>query len=148
MSEHTKEPWALDDTDDGLVLEGHERWPMDEEYICLLIDISKSDARRIVACVNACAGWTTEDLEAGAISASVDTEMQWERAMMAAIGEDGVKSVSDAIATLKAQRDGMLAALQMALADHMTEAYLHPLRDGTVEAIRCAIANAENPPCA
>ncbi len=48
---------------------------------------------------------------------------------------------------LKAQRDELLAALQMALADHMTEAYLHPLRDGTVEAIRCAIANAENPPC-
>lgn len=45
---------------------------------------------------------------------------------------------------LQAQRDELLAALQMALADHMTEVYLHPLRDGTVEAIRCAIADAEN----
>lgn len=37
--------------------------------------------------------------------------IEWERAMMAAIGEDGVKSVSDAIGKLKAERDELLAAL-------------------------------------
>ena len=53
-----------------------------------------------------------------------------------------IRIMCDQYATLKAQNDGLLAALQMALADHMTEAYLHPLRDGTVEAIKCAIASA------
>jgi len=34
---------------------------------------------------------------------SHDAEMKWERAMMVAIGEDGIKSVSDAIARLKVE---------------------------------------------
>lgn len=42
----------------------------------------------------------------------------------------------------KARCSEIGAALKMALADHMTEPYLHPLRDGTIEAIKCAIARA------
>lgn len=38
-----------------------------------------------------------------------EAEMAWEKAMMAAIGEDGVGSVSKAIATLKEERDAVLA---------------------------------------
>ena len=38
-----------------------------------------------------------------------EAEMAWEKAMMAAIGEDGVGSVSKAIAALKAERDAVLA---------------------------------------
>jgi hypothetical protein len=39
----------------------------------------------------------------------MQAEIVWEKAMMAAIGEDGVGSVSKAIATLKAERDAVLA---------------------------------------
>ena len=42
--------------------------------------------------------------------------MEWERSMMAAIGEDGVKSVSDAIDKLKAERDELLDALKKVFA--------------------------------
>lgn len=38
-----------------------------------------------------------------------EAEMVWEKTMMAAIGEDGVGSVSKAIATLKEERDAVLA---------------------------------------
>ncbi len=38
-----------------------------------------------------------------------EAEMVWEKTMMAAIGEDGVGSVSEAIAALKAERDAVLA---------------------------------------
>jgi len=40
-----------------------------------------------------------------------DAEMAWERAMMAAIGEDGVGSVVAAISSLKAERDRLREAL-------------------------------------
>lgn len=107
---------------------------------------AESTVRRIVACVNACAGIPTEDLERGHVSVRQgnvphmahlwsdgiyrshpepglaeimeqrdmhrNAEMEWERAMMAAIGEDGIKSVSEAIAKLKAERDELLAALE------------------------------------
>jgi hypothetical protein len=63
MSEHTPGPWAIDDIDDGIVLEGHHYGPMDEMFICMLEGISKVDARRIVVCVNACEGINTETLE-------------------------------------------------------------------------------------
>lgn len=34
-----------------------------------------------------------------------DAEISWEKAMMAAIGEDGIKSVAEAISSLKRERD-------------------------------------------
>lgn len=85
-----------------------------------------ANARRIVACVNACAGIETESLEADGYGdnwaevrrqrdAQFDAEMAWERAMMAAIGEDGIKSVSDAIGKLKAERDELISALEKIL---------------------------------
>ena len=42
--------------------------------------------------------------------------MDWERAMMAAIGEDGIKSVTDAIVSLKAERTELLDALKKVFA--------------------------------
>lgn len=41
--------------------------------------------------------------------AHMQAEIAWEKAMMSAIGEDGVGSVSKAIAALKAERDAVLA---------------------------------------
>lgn len=62
---------------------------------------------------------------------------------------DATNRMVDARADALAERDEWKArcseigaALKMALADHMTEPYLHPLRDGTIEAIKCAIASA------
>lgn len=57
MIEHTKEPWSvgsqgLVQTMDGELLVGGG------------MDLAKRNARRIVACVNACAGISTETLEA------------------------------------------------------------------------------------
>lgn len=40
-----------------------------------------------------------------------DAELAWERNMMAAIGEDGIKSVSDAIGKLKAEVKELRAAI-------------------------------------
>lgn len=65
MSEHTKEPWSF--------LAGTDR---DGEHSCSIfsdgkqilgdgIECSEVDARRIVACVNACAGISTKTLELG-----------------------------------------------------------------------------------
>jgi len=55
--EHTPEPWSFDDGvlwgDEGNKVVSRNDWWIDRD-----------DARRIVACVNACAGMTTQDLEA------------------------------------------------------------------------------------
>lgn len=63
MREHSKEPWKVEEThvcgqlaweitsDTDLIVAGESGTPLE-------------DARRIVACVNACAGKTTEELEA------------------------------------------------------------------------------------
>jgi cobalamin biosynthesis protein CobT len=77
MSEHTKEPWRVEnlsdifsadrrgDTNDGFQIadcsvdydsDADPGLPMDER---------RKNARRIVACVNACAGISNEDLELG-----------------------------------------------------------------------------------
>jgi hypothetical protein len=56
---HTKEPWVNINN----IIESHTNGKMDEEYIEYLEDFSEQDARRIVACVNACQGIDTENLE-------------------------------------------------------------------------------------
>lgn len=71
MSEHTKEPWHVVNHHDILYVaakpyEGHPYFNRtttieimsDEDY-----PTKEADARRIVACVNACAGIATRDLE-------------------------------------------------------------------------------------
>ena len=116
MSEHTKEPWRV-------------MWP--------------------------CAQWETARLFSGARyigsignsdEAELETRANADRIVSCVNACAGMDDPATDIAALKAQRDELLAALQMALADHMTEPYLHPLRDGTIEAIKCAIASAEAAP--
>lgn len=41
-----------------------------------------------------------------------DAVMAWEKAMMEAVGEDGVGSVTEAIAKIKQQRDELMAAME------------------------------------
>lgn len=54
VSEHTKEPWRVED----LI----EIWG-DDNYLFFIAQLNGFDARRIVACVNACAGLSNEYLE-------------------------------------------------------------------------------------
>lgn len=52
-------------------------------------------------------------------------ERTWETTMMKAIGEDGPRSVSEAIAKLEKQRDDLLAALEK-----MNRAYVNLIENG------------------
>jgi hypothetical protein len=68
MSEHTKEPWRWAETPD------QETTFITAKDVPWIADIcgdwpepARSNARRIVACVNACAGLSTEALESGAL---------------------------------------------------------------------------------
>lgn len=70
MSKHTPEPWAIWNSGDGIIA-AEEMW-FSHGGIALIACNSKVDgraakanARRIVACVNACAGVDTDLLEAG-----------------------------------------------------------------------------------
>lgn len=80
MSEHTKEPWAID-PDDRLGMEWNNHIVSvanPDRTICFMSHDGTSEniecqanARRIVACVNACAGIPTGMLEAAGQSAVI-----------------------------------------------------------------------------
>ena len=94
MSQYTKEPWIYSHHANGVpyvFAEHHNRQTIATAYG----DFDEANARRIVACVNACAGIPNEALEAF---------NDWSKA--------GVASC----ATYKAQRDELLAALQAVVA--------------------------------
>ena len=88
MSSHTKEPWNGKRI--NLAVHYFESIGSEIAFTCKS-DESMANSRRIVACVNACAGIRTEALE--------------HRAHM-------LKAADDDIARLTAQRDELLAALQ------------------------------------
>lgn len=68
---HTKEPWRVESGDfRALRIFGQDR------YITSLISNSEANAKRIVACVNACAGITNEALEAGIVGDVLRNYMQ------------------------------------------------------------------------
>ena len=75
MSEHTKEPWKIGNSFQGLktVICTNKDDPANTAIAFTVsrerrgFDGCAEDARRIVACVNACAGMMTEDLEEGEI---------------------------------------------------------------------------------
>jgi len=90
MKEHTNEPWVAVDAiiypSNGL--EGGEDWIADTRGTAL----EGENARRIVACVNACAGVATEFLE--------------NNARVVVLGPP----IADRFAELERQRDELLAA--------------------------------------
>lgn len=68
---HTKEPWHVEYDDAGYITIND-----DTGYIMLFmkddeLEMTASNAKRIVACVNACAGITNEALEAGVVHSSL-----------------------------------------------------------------------------
>ena len=54
-NKHTPEPWAYGEDNDG--------WYVEKDVIQIAHGLTEEDARRITACVNACAGCATEVLE-------------------------------------------------------------------------------------
>ncbi|MGY6037818.1 hypothetical protein [Aeromonas sp. AE23HZ002T15] len=73
MSKHTQEPW-LRSSDDFVAAESDQL--NNGEYIlsCFGPD-QAANARRIVACVNACRGLPTDELEQKGVVAAVGTEL-------------------------------------------------------------------------
>ena len=105
MSEqHTKEPWKVSGTE-HIVAGGN--------YVVAL-DCKPEDARRIVACVNACAGLSTQCLE-----------------------ETG-GGVEHYIAVIK-QRDELLAALESILPEFRQHSLRNLRDDETSENHRCRV---------
>lgn len=145
MSEHTAEPWCIkchtcetpSDIGEGddYTIEGADGTPVGFEPYRR--DPKRgSDARRLVACVNACAGIPTEDLERHYTSGGGLDE---------AIEEAGLRDHVNAVE----QREQLLAALCLALPfveDHEgDEVYKPGAVSKAVSTIKAAIAAVEQP---
>lgn len=109
MSEHTKEPWRVGQFH-SVLGKISETEIFDSEIFADVIASTrtapmhpeaKANARRIVACVNACAGIETEKLEAVAF--------------LSPHLPDGHKDAAIEIAALRTQRDELLAAAKKLL---------------------------------
>ena len=109
MSNHTKAPWLFD---------GKVVYALNEKWVNIFSafvqdgktgeDELKANARRIVACVNACEGISTETLEQGSTLAKITKSASDELA--AARNMQG--NIEDRIARLAQQRDELLAAIK------------------------------------
>jgi len=62
MDDYTRGPWKGADDNGGCVYSAGG-----DKYVGYLEDFSKEDIRRIIACVNACEGFITSELEDGGI---------------------------------------------------------------------------------
>ena len=135
MSEqHTKEPWKVSGTE-HIVAGGN--------YVVAL-DCKPEDARRIVACVNACAGFSIEELEGASlfndsISAqdeidSLKSEVEDMKLIIAT--DTGTES---AVAAMQKQRDELLAALESILPEFRQHSLRNLRDDETSENHRCRV---------
>lgn len=106
--QHTPEPWIV--VSDRSIYDQLQKiaiadcWEFSSEN-------SETNARRIVACVNACAGKTIEELESctiGAYKEADDVLLEVERASS---DVDYSGRYADGIRALKQQRDGLAALL-------------------------------------
>ena len=118
MSEHTKEPWEAvnrgDDYADDIDAtneSGHQ--------VTLALSVGKVNARRIVACVNACAGLSNDALDGG-----------WTAADLSAYAKQ-----------LEQQRDELLEALEKCL-PHVIDSWDED--HSAVVKARAAIAKAKD----
>lgn len=154
MSEHTRGPWRVGKgLDDGLIL--------DATGAMITTDCETAEiARRIVACVNACAGISTEELErrqeehghqecdGGFIAAELaELDSAKQSAELAyAARDDRARRVTEvieqtgiALRQMREQRDQLLAALEQ-IANETTR----NLGSARIVA-RAAIASVEHP---
>lgn len=128
--QHTPEPWAIhEDASGDIFISGS-----DHTYITEIgnpdEDGAAADARRIVACVNACRGLPTDELEQKGLVAAVGNQLlelerqrdDWQKALGTVLATIPVAeiirasgTVGDAVAyftQLHQQRDELLAALK------------------------------------
>ncbi len=130
MSEHTKEPWTTSGSGIRMIIRGDDLMIVAVRHR-VNADIHEANFRRIVACVNACAGLSTDDLE--------DSSMTILEHMLDQYGER--------LTALTTQRDDLLATLKSA------EQYLTTRITGThgygetilLPIMRSAIASVEQP---
>lgn len=62
MNQHTPEPWSIDSEESPLDYE-MDYWVTSDDLDRVCLAVTYANARRIVACVNACDGISTECLE-------------------------------------------------------------------------------------
>ncbi len=106
-SKHTPEPWRVDFS--GVTDSVRNNCGMPIAYLNSYVAGAQDNARRIVACVNACAGSTTDDLIKIATDGGWNkVSERWSMELHAAI--DNADSFADEIARLEQQRDELLAA--------------------------------------
>ncbi|MBP4059581.1 hypothetical protein [Aeromonas sp. Prich7-2] len=80
MSKHTPEPWVIWNGGDGIMMYGREpkRGGVALAMCCNELVSGRTaiaNARRIVACVNACRGLPTDELEQKGLVAAVGTQL-------------------------------------------------------------------------
>lgn len=102
MSKHTPEPWAIhEDASGDIFISGSYH-----TYIAEIgnpdEDGAAADARRIVACVNACAGLPTEQLESGPLGGILN-------------GAAGLVSQCDDLLKVKEDHDRLVRELDVLL---------------------------------
>ncbi|WP_323950290.1 hypothetical protein [Aeromonas veronii] len=154
MKQHTNEPWnavEVDNDSEAFVKVCHKNGGTIAK---LWIDVDDSgfsdeqreNARRIVACVNACRGLPTDELEQKGLVAAVGTQLlaaddraegqEREIRKLARTTADAENKLADALN----QRDELLAAAGI-LADRLFE--VPPGVDIALDAIRAAITKAK-----
>ena len=125
MTAHTPEPWkrhAQGEANEYCMLTHDGRWVISFRQNGELTDERQNaNARRIAACVNACAGFSTETLE-----------------LIASVG--GMQHKMTATATVASQRDKLLAALNLIEVDKEGDGFI--CREA-MEQVREAIAHVE-----
>lgn len=141
---HTPEPWVTSmyklPSNTIRILGPLNKYETKSEWVGDLIGAKSlnHNAERIVACVNHCKGATNEELEA------TSYEQMQERLKEAFLGVDQMQNMSTGIAKqfheLKAQRDELLAALELAqqIILDQNAGYKHER-----ESIALAISNAK-----
>lgn len=124
-TQHTPEPWEQDDTAPGIVYGADQSWIATTD---IREDTAKANARRIVLCVNACAGETDAKLQA----------------VIDCGGYEGViaamNNFSARLDAMTVQRDELLAALKEVQMYATSRGYFFP--KSAVEAIAKAGAQA------
>ena len=76
VDEHTPEPWSADWTKQQGTVVG-SMWEKDSGLTITANPSTNENARRIVACVNACAGIPTAALEHAAKTYRIDADRLW-----------------------------------------------------------------------
>ena len=105
MSEHTKEPWLWNQTDEGD--SGLDVWLYSDEANCGVGWLyTQANAARIVACVNACVEYSNEELDLGVPKLL--------RSMQPHISVADYAKLEARCAELRGQNDSLNAQLQNA----------------------------------